>query len=176
MVAEQPKENNLSRKRLTHFILSPTCLSVRVSPVGLSMSHLSVCPCLTCGLVISMAMFWTSRCRSALGLFSSNSAFGLMIILAEAKIGLKTANKRINQWQTISWWSEWDSNFPSLPEQRPLQMLTTTTTAAIRCLSICCLQQLSDLSEACQKSETDQWTESSWNKLNLSLWTRSRTY
>lgn len=57
-----------------------TCHSLTVSTV-------------TCGLVISMEMFWTSRWRLAFGLFSSSSAFGLMHILAEAKIGLKTRNK-----------------------------------------------------------------------------------
>lgn len=40
-----------------------------------------------------MAMFWTSRFKLAFGLFSSSSAFGLMHILAEAKIGLKTTKQ-----------------------------------------------------------------------------------
>lgn len=38
-------------------------------------------------------MFWTSRFKLAFGLFSSSSAFGLMHILAEAKIGLKTTKQ-----------------------------------------------------------------------------------
>lgn len=47
----------------------------------------------TWALFISMAMFWTSRFKLAFGLFSSSSAFGLMHILAEAKIGLKTTKQ-----------------------------------------------------------------------------------
>lgn len=74
-----------------------TCLSHLTWLFHLTcLSHSSV----TCGLVISMAMFWTSRWRFAFGLFSSSSAFGLIHILAEAKIGLKTTKKN-DQWMLI---------------------------------------------------------------------------
>ena len=83
-------QNNLWRRKLPlisyffHDCLSPVCL------IYLDCQRMNVS---TCGLINSMEMFWISRWRLAFGLFSSNSAFGLMHILAVAKIGLKTRNK-----------------------------------------------------------------------------------